>query len=822
LFTEAVKYPLVVVYAGAGYGKTTAVDEFLNGYNVAKAWIRLSERDNVGGRFWENYYHSISNVNETMAEELSKMDFPKNEDDLNRYKKIIQKNIVEEKRVLVIDDYHCIEDPSVLQFMENGFLRDMLPKTTIFLISRSLSRINIAGKFYRDQVFTISESDLCFTENELVQYFRRLGISFQQDSLREIMRDTEGWAFAINLIARSYQKAPGYGGYVSNAMRRNIFRLLETEVWDGISERLQKFLVRLSLIEHLSVDLIKDLAVKDKELISEMEKQSAYVRLDSNINAYLIHPLFLEFLVKKQELISKEQKDETYKTAGNWCRENGFRIDALTYYGETRDYKSIVDMFFELPLQIPLDVCRYAVPIFEKAQSQEFFSVEFLAEMHLRAYMCQGLLEESDEIVKDYVKKFLELAEDNDIKRRTLARLYICRAYIRGLLCLKDNKFDFDDYMGKASECVSKSVDPGTISPHCPAMWILCVGSAKKGAFEEFIDAATRAQIHLMGSNLRGFIAGEPELARGVLEFYRGNMGPAESFVTLALKKARENRQFGIVHRALFCSLRIAAAQGDFVRAEQALKETKAQTKETEYLNRFMDYDISLSWYCCFLGLPEKTSGWLQEDFSAYTHAGYIENFWNFIKARFCYATRNFAPLLAHIEAMKKRESFLLERIELLAMEACVYYKMKDKEKAFAALRAAYEDAQSNNIIMPFIEMGKDMRILASAYQKEGGGAIPQSWLEDINRKSASYAKRKAHVISDYMQANRITDNPVITPRETDILGDLSHGLSRTEIASSRNLSINTVKMVIDSLYFKLGAENLADVIRIATKRKMI
>jgi len=822
LFLEAVKYPLVVVCAGAGYGKTSSVHDFLKGYKVAAAWIQLSERDNVGGRFWENYSHSVSKVNATMAEMLSKIGFPDTKEKLHHYKTVIHDYIVMEKRILVIDDFHCIEDRSVLQFMEDGFFRDILPETSIFLISRSISHVNIAGKFYRDQVFSISESDLRFTENELSQYFRRLGISLQQDGLREIMQDTEGWAFAINLIARTYQKAPGYGGYVRNAMKLNVFRLLETEIWGGISESLQKFLVRLSLIDHLSVELIAELAGGDEELISGMEKQSAYVRLDSYINAYLIHPLFLEFLTTKQELLTEKQKRETYAIAGTWCNKNGFRIDALSYFEKIRDYQSIVKMFFELPLQIPLDVCRYAAPIFEQAQSREFFSVEFLAEMHLRAYMCQGLLQKSLEIVKYYEEKFLKLPENNDIKRRTLARLYICWAYIRGLLCLTDDVYDFDIYMGKAGECVSTSVDPGAISPHCPAMWILCVGSARKGAFEEFIDAAARAQKHLMSSNLRGFIAGEPELARGILEFYRGNMGSAESFVTLALKKAREYKQFGIIHRALFCSLRIAAAQGDFVRAEQALKETKAQTEETEYLNRFMDYDILLSWYCCFLGLPEKTSDWLQEDFSAYSHAGYIENFWNYIKARFCYATRNFAPLLAHIEAVKMRESFLLERIELLAMEACVYYKMKDKEKAFAALRAAYADALSNNIVMPFIEMGKDMRTLASAFLKEGDGAVPASWLEEINRKSASYAKRKAHVISEYMQANRITDNPAITPRETDILGDLSHGLSRTEIASSRNLSINTVKMVINSLYFKLGAENLADVIRIAAKRKMI
>jgi LuxR family maltose regulon positive regulatory protein len=495
----------------------------------------------------------------------------------------------------------------------------------------------------------------------------------------------------------------------------------------------------------------------------------------------------------------------------------------MTYYKKIEDYKSIIKIFFDLPLQVPLDIARYAAEILDHAkQSEVFYDVEFFAEMHMRTYMCQGLLEKALKLVKFYESKFLELPDDDKIKKRTLARLYIGWCFIRGLMSLTDDVYDAEIYLKKAGECVSTSVEPGIISPHCPAVWIICVGSSKKGALEEYIDAVTRGEKYMSHTNLRGFMAGKSELARGVLEFYRGNMGQAESFATLALKKARENKQFGIVHRALFYVMRIAAAQGNFAQAGQALKETKAQTEEAEYLNRFMDYDISISWYFCFLDMPEKTSEWLQEDFSYYSHAGFIENFWNFIKARFYYATRNFAPLLAHIEEMKARESFLYERIEMLAIEACIYYKMKDKKKAFAALLAAYTDAQSNNIVMPFIEMGKDMRTLASAFLKEGSGAIPESWLEEINRKSASYAKRKAHVISEYIQANRITDNPAITPRETDILGDLSHGLSRTEIASSRNLSINTVKMVINSLYFKLGAENLADVIRIATKRKMI
>ncbi|MCL2186570.1 MAG: LuxR C-terminal-related transcriptional regulator, partial [Treponema sp.] len=173
------------------------------------------------------------------------------------------------------------------------------------------------------------------------------------------------------------------------------------------------------------------------------------------------------------------------------------------------------------------------------------------------------------------------------------------------------------------------------------------------------------------------------------------------------------------------------------------------------------------------------------------------------------------------INDMKQRESYLFGRIEMLAIEACTYYKLKDKEKALLLLEEAYENASPNNIIMPFIELGKDMRTLTSFAMKKQG-KIPKSWLEEINRKSASYSKRLAHVITEYKQAKGISDNIIISPRENEILTDLSHGLSRYEIASSRNLSINTVKMLINNIYMKLGAENLAEAIRIAAERKII
>jgi len=818
LFTEAVKYPLVVVCAGAGYGKTSATHDFAEEYRASTAWIQLSERDNVGVRFWESYTHSLMQVNVPLANAMVKLGFPDTREKLRHYQTLLHSLVQMRRRIIVLDDFHCIEEPSVIRFVEECILQNMPPGTSIFLISRSTPRVNIAGLVYRNEIFNMSESDLCFTDNELAQYFRQLSISPQANTLREIMQDTEGWAFAINLIARSYQKAPGYGGYVRNAMKTNIFRFMETEIWDEISERLQNFLLRLSLIDHLSVDLIAQLAGKEEGLINDLERQSAYVRRDNYINAYLIHPLFLEFLRQKQESIPEDQKRETYAIAGAWCNKNGFRIDALSYYEKIGDYQSIVNIFFEVPLQIPEDIARFAAPIFDRAPEEAFDKVEFLAEMHLRTYMCQALWQRALELVQRYEAKFLKLPEDDVVRKRSLTRLYICWSYIRGLMSVTDNVFDFDIYCEKAYKCMT---EPGKLMPHCPGAWINCAGSSRKGVLQEYIDAVVR-KYNISRIYFQGFMAGQLELARGELEFYRGNLNSATPLIALALKLARADKQCGHIHRALYYALRIAAAQGNFTQAEQVIQETKAQLNETEYLNRFIDYDISLSWYYCFLGLPEKTIDWLKEDFSPYSHPVFIDNFGNQIKARFCYATENYSPLLAYIEEMKRRESLLLGRIEMLAIEACIHYNMKDKEKALSVLVDAYETASPNEIVMPFIEMGKDMRTLTNAALKEPNGKIPKSWLEEINRKSASYAKHRTHIITKYKKAHGLINDIVFSPRETEVLADLSHGLSRPEIAKNRGLSVNTVKMVINTLYTKAGAENMADLIRIAVEQNLI
>jgi LuxR family maltose regulon positive regulatory protein len=822
LFTEAVRHSLVLVCAGAGYGKTSAVHDFAEKYDATTIWLQLSERDNVGTRYWENYTHAMAQVNDPFARAIGKLGFPDTTDKLNQFQSLVHKHVGIKRRFVVMDDFHLIEDPAVIRFVEFSYV-NMVQEASLFLISRSTPRINTANLVSRGKISNISEHDLKFTENELAQFFRQQEISLQPESLREIMKDTEGWAFAINLIARSYQKAPAYGGYLRNAMKINIFQLMETEVWNGLPERVQRFMVRLSLIDHLSVDLITLLAGEDTDLIAEMERQNAYVRRDAYINAYLIHHLFLEFLGGKQDLLTEEQKRETYSIAGDWCNKNGFKIDALSYYEKIGAYESIVSIVSEQLAYVPVDIARYAAQIFSRIPSEAFDRVDYLAVMHVRIIVNLCHWDETTALLADYEARFLRLPPNDPFRIHNLAGIYYYGSILRRLMCTIDDCYDFDRYYAKLDECLSTSNSEQVQLPtYFPAgACINFAGAARKGSLQEFIDSLSRAVNHASHC-FNGAMDGIDDLARGELLFYLGDLRGAEPIIVRSLEQVRKRGQFSAVYRALSYILRIAVSQGDYPKMEQTLRELELLLNENAYTSRFLTYDIALAWYYSILCFPEKIPDWLKDKFSPYNHAYFIENWGNQAKARYYYLTKNYPPLLAYMGEVRQREEMLYGRVELLAMEACVHYKMNDKKKAYAVLLEAYETASPNEILMPFIELGKDMRTLTAAVQKDSKTKIPKPWLENVNRMASSYAKRQAHVITEYKHANNVADSIVISPREMEILTDLSHGLSRSEIAASRGLSINNVKMVINNVYEKLGVENLADLIRVAVERKLI
>jgi ATP/maltotriose-dependent transcriptional regulator MalT len=177
---------------------------------------------------------------------------------------------------------------------------------------------------------------------------------------------------------------------------------------------------------------------------------------------------------------------------------------------------------------------------------------------------------------------------------------------------------------------------------------------------------------------------------------------------------------------------------------------------------------------------------------------------------------------LAVLENSKDAHGILYGQVENMAMEAACKYQLRDREGALQALCEAYRLAEPNALIMPFIYLGTGMRTLSAAALKEKDFPIPKPWLENIKRRSATYAKRRAFVEQAYRKEYNLGEAVQLADREAAVLKDLYHGLSRTEIAAANGLSINTVKSMISMIYTKLGVENNLDAIRVAMDRRLI
>jgi len=821
LLDEAMNYPLVFIYAGAGYGKTRAVYTFLREYEAYTTWLQASERDNISTRFWENYTHMVSLIWPQAGERLAEIGFPDTDGAFAQFSEMLNEAAaLPQKQVMVFDDFHLLQNPVVLHFIERT-ANIIPPNGTIVFISRTVPEFNLIGMMMSERVFIIREDTLCFTEDEIAEYFNRLALPVTRQNVREIYDDTQGWAFAINLIGRSLIKEQKYERYALEAMKKNIFRLIEAEITQTVSEPLWRFLLRISLIDFLAADLIRIL-INDDALIKEMELLNAYIRYDLNLDTYIIHHLFLDYLRRNHHMLTDKEKRDTYQKAAEWCEATNYQADALSYYEKSGDYDAVIRIVYSFDGQVSHDMARYTLGIFDRIPGTIAEQHPLFPAMNLKLKIGLGMVEEASVLAEKYAKEY-ESRPESDMKNRALLGIYYAWALLRLTMCPYTHVYDFDVYFKKTSEYCDKSpfTEFGSATNQSIGAWAIIAGDSRAGAPEEYIDAVSRS-IPYISHALNGNMYGFDDLARGELCYYRQEITDAEKYLKQALEKGRSRNQYDIQNRALFYFMQTAFSRGDIAAANTALKSMEDLLGEKDYIIRYTTYDIARGFYYIALGQPEQIPDWLKSDFSKYVNPSLLENYANRVKSRYHYLTRQYSAILAFIDIEGKRQTALFGKIGTGVLAALCLYQLKRRKEAVSALTEVYRLAAPNNIIIPLPQFGKDMRTLTAYALKDASCLIPKSWLENINRKASAFAKRQAHMITEYKNANNLKDKISLTNRETEILRDLSQGLSRTEIAASQNISPNTVKMTVNIIYEKLHASNLPDAIRIAAERNII
>lgn len=179
---------------------------------------------------------------------MREIGFPETQRQADRHAALIKSGIVsKDSLVYVVDDLHLLTNPVVLNYFER-YITAPISKSTSVLISRSEPGpgMNILNFLAKGLLSTVTVDDLRFTEEETDEYFRLNGAFLEQEEIKRIQRETEGWAMALSLILREIKTGQDRNRSWDRMMLS--LRKMEENIFSAMDAELQKFLIKLSLL----------------------------------------------------------------------------------------------------------------------------------------------------------------------------------------------------------------------------------------------------------------------------------------------------------------------------------------------------------------------------------------------------------------------------------------------------------------------------------------------------------------------------------------------------------------------------------------------
>ena len=825
---QSLQKPLTTIVAGPGYGKTQTVYEVLQENEYTPIWLQLSQFDNLNIRFWESFVYAISLLDEKSASDFKREGFPETMQEYGRFLVLLTNTMkADEKYILVCDDFHLIHKENILDFFEK-LIEAHIPNLSIIIISRKDPDLNFISLYSKDMISIIDEDNLRFTKEEMICYFELLNMVPSTKAISDTYHYTDGWIFAIHLVGLSLSKGIRNEDYAISTMEQNVFELIESELFSAISKDLQILLIKLSLIDTLPLELLLVLSSHNMDIVSEINKFSSFIRYDAFLKTYRIHHLFLEFLIDKQFVLNTEEKIEVYHKAADWYVKNEYTMDALTYYEKAGEYDKMLEIISAFYASCSKETAQFILDILGRMPKSIYDEKPFTQVMHAKFVLNCFRFEDSHKEILRIVEKYKRLPQIEE-NRMILGESYIILGITDFVMCTYSGEYDFQEYFKLADGYLpggSRLINKDNFTFNSGG-YSCVIGSSFAGAFDKFMDAVfCHIPYATKVTNGSGF--GTEYLCLTEKAYFQMALKDVKKYAALTIGAAEEQDQSTTICMAIFYLVRANIALGNYRRIISLLEQLRSVCEKYNTPKSYKLLDLTESWFYIQIKQTDKVAAWIKGDAANLDRETIPINymFGHLAQAKYYMSEQKYDDLLAHLDKEDKLYGpnlYLLGTIDNKVLKAVALYQTKETKKAIATLQEAYDLAVPDSLYMPLIEIGNKMRTLTRAAMKDEDCTIPKKWLEMISTKSSTYAKRVSKIMTEYRIANsEKAANPELTMRELEVLTDLSHGLSREEIASDLNISVSTVKHMLQVVFGKLGAENTIDAVRIAISMKLV
>lgn len=832
---------LTLVSAPAGYGKTTQILQWLAQKNeIDFAWLSLDPGDDDPARFLVYFAAALQKVDisigspglpPTPAESASLL--------RSRIKALLNEIIDRSSPlVLVIDDYHLIEDTAIHEAIT--FLVERMPPTMhLILISRSDPPLPLSRWRVRDQISEIGRADLRFAQDSVEAFLStRLARPLSPAQMVRLVERTEGWIAGLQLAALSLRRGADPEQFLEgfSGDDRLILDYLSSEVLATLPPHQSEFLLKTSVLRRLSADLCDAVTEKSdsRRLLDELEEANLFLTaLDNRRRWYRYHQLFADFLrTRLLEQAQPEAVTSLHRRASVWYQENGDLIEAVEHGLEGEDWERVADLIEEMANglmyqsgavstlvrwlnRLPDSILMARPGLLTIRAWNYLWSTDFdSAEADLKRISLHRSKEPFDgqlatlraqlasqrgepERAISYARTALARLQDGEHRLRGMALAAMGGAYRdRGELTGARSAFSAAHAAFQQDELI------------VPCLIALAEEAKVLNAQGRLTESELRLQ---RGFRLAASQSGEQLPAVGALHIAMGDLLWLRYDRPAAADHFRQGIEFcqawnGFAEETLMGLLGLVQVERSLAREAAEQKQLKAAETlvETFGIPRWRSA-LALHTALCLLEDAElKAASDLLERMPARLPSVAQDDQRQLLLARLALARRDgedALTLLGEKPFEAEESGRVILSVQMLIVSALAQDLLARPRRARSELTRALVLSERGGIVQPFASYGPELRrlIMQTIPALDGAALVHAGVVADL------LATERETISSP---AGSQSLHEALTPRQLEVLKLIAAGFSNQEIAETLVVAVSTVKRHINHIYAKLGVDS--------------
>lgn len=794
--------PATVVEAPSGYGKTTAIRDYLEAElptGTPVYWFTASDEAPAAG--YRRLCREIEKIDRDAGKRLFKIQLP-NAATIGEAVDALKSIRCMYESYLVIDNFQLIDNALMPDFF-TALLEHGGKGLHVIIVTQMLKR-NMLAAVTGSGLLHISTADLRLCSEDICRYYALANMSITPEEAQDVECYTEGWIIAVYLQLRAFRET----GKLSNAV--GILALMEHLVWDGLTVEQKILLLYLSPFEMVTVQ--QACALMGCSTLPEYAMNalaSPFIRYEPAAGLYELHSILNELLIQKRRERGADFERECLLRAGDFCRDDGQTAAALGFYAQAMDYGRILSldlshMTFETVNGVPfaelaLDTAKNCPSDLKKEHILSMLRIAWTLLNYGMNDEFNVLMDELREML-DTGGQVLPYRSARNAADSQLIGEWMLLYSFRSFPHLNEMTADLRQaalILGNRCSQVILPATPWCFGNYSPLTEFYITPGEAEGeaeALEEYIAIYSRLT--------NGHGSGADALFRAELAYQRGDLSNAEILAYKAAFLAESKQQSVVQLGAAILLAHIALHKEDTAGwqcAIDSMERAASFDRQDTFVIRSL-LDIIQGVLLNEFQNQTSIADWLKNaDFAGRCPSPSMTNNALFVHLSFLMHQGEFARVIGTVEAVRPAEGLLSPYRDIFAcfLMAVSHMALGNRAKAAEFVEYAARRALPDGLVSPFAAYSRLLHGLVDEVIERDHPALLDKFKTVRKRFSEGwFTLREA-----YFRCELPAD---LTPREYEVAKLAAEGLRNSEIAEKLVVTESTVRAHLRAIFRKL------------------